>query len=831
MESDPFVRAFEGASAKRDGEVAVEIDIDIIRQMSLQLYTNPRKAIEELVSNSYDAGASECYVSTPHGATDHLVVLDNGSGMTLQGLKALWMVATSPKDRENPEGDTQFDRKMIGKFGVGKLAAFSLGRRIVHITMAKGITRIVSIGLADIAKRSNKGRGDEPFPVFSLPEREARPIVASALKELPRPWEQPSKKWSSWTAAIVHEIEPKHLTTRNKTLRPDLVRKMIGASMPITQSFRVWVDGEPVKVRSPDRKEKKLIKEIHLEDEIAIKAIRNRLRAYYKDQMGLRAEELVPPKLLEIKRISTASTTDVTKQISAIDIPNLGVVSGFARGYENTLTSATMEERGHADHGFSVKVRGKLVNSDDHTFGLARPLTYKYFNRFFAEIEVPSLDDDLLVQRNSVREDSERAELTRQVLLALFYAVRPIIEKRIEPSAEQEKGITWMQRASLQAPNRLRVAFAGLSEELVDADKVTFVAEPIGPGQPAASFQPERAAFVVNPEHPLLRAIEEEFPPACKKIILPVLHELLAAQLTLLGYLKSRGVDEPLIEDAKAFLDDLLVAVSSAVADEFSRHLRELDSTSYQGDKAFELAIVSAFESLGLTSRHRGGPGNPDGLLTINRGGQENLRVSVEAKGGVGENKDHAEIRISDINNHRVKLECHNAIVVARSFQEKGTAGQPESTLLVNSKAVTPPVVLLPLGALKRMIELHRDAGFSRPMVQEILTTWRRPTEMVALVEKVWKSLPASRAEIQQILEVANEMMADKNVDQASISALADRPALRNVLGERDLWRIMCSLSVLTRYVTILDEVRQTFAVHAEPKVVLRDLADRPRKP
>ncbi len=44
---------FESKGAK-EAEVEVDISYDIIRHVSAQLYTNPRKAIEELVCNSFN---------------------------------------------------------------------------------------------------------------------------------------------------------------------------------------------------------------------------------------------------------------------------------------------------------------------------------------------------------------------------------------------------------------------------------------------------------------------------------------------------------------------------------------------------------------------------------------------------------------------------------------------------------------------------------------------------------------------------------------------------------------------------------------------------------
>src|SRR4029079_4382586 len=90
---------FKKLNDEPEGKVVVNISYDIIRQFSSQLYTNPRKAIEELVCNSYDAGATECYVSIPKDHSEPLVVLDNGKSMDIEGLAGLWLVASSPKTK------------------------------------------------------------------------------------------------------------------------------------------------------------------------------------------------------------------------------------------------------------------------------------------------------------------------------------------------------------------------------------------------------------------------------------------------------------------------------------------------------------------------------------------------------------------------------------------------------------------------------------------------------------------------------------------------------------------------------------------------------------
>ena len=82
--------------------ISVFISYDIIRLFSEGLYKSPHKAIEELVSNSYDAGAGRVHVLLPdpqNGDTplSPLWVIDDGHGMNADGFHQLWRVADSDK--------------------------------------------------------------------------------------------------------------------------------------------------------------------------------------------------------------------------------------------------------------------------------------------------------------------------------------------------------------------------------------------------------------------------------------------------------------------------------------------------------------------------------------------------------------------------------------------------------------------------------------------------------------------------------------------------------------------------------------------------------------
>ena len=81
--------------------------------------------------------------------------------------------------------------------------------------------------------------------------------------------------------------------------------------------------------------------------------------------------------------------------------------------------------------GFHIRAHGKLVNPEDDLFGITQR-SHAYWRRFLARVEIPGLDEVLLVQRNAVSENSEKAQLARQVLKTLFNFTRNLAEERAE---------------------------------------------------------------------------------------------------------------------------------------------------------------------------------------------------------------------------------------------------------------------------------------------------------------------------------------------------------------------------------------------------------------
>jgi HSP90 family molecular chaperone len=166
-------------SAKSDLNIATvgtkvdEVDVTIgprfLNLFSEHLYSSPNKAFEELVSNSWDAGAESVYIIVPDDleTPDASVwILDDGQSMDVAGLRGLWSVATSSKrTTAKPNG-----RKQIGKFGVGKLATYLLANQLTYICRADdGKVRAVTMDYRLIDQAATSALHIEKLPPELLP--------------------------------------------------------------------------------------------------------------------------------------------------------------------------------------------------------------------------------------------------------------------------------------------------------------------------------------------------------------------------------------------------------------------------------------------------------------------------------------------------------------------------------------------------------------------------------------------------------------------------------------------------------------------------------------
>ena len=170
------------------GSIPVRLSHRIIDLFSEGLYKSPTKAVEELVSNSFDAMASKVYVFTSADldADDAMVaVIDDGEGMKEKDFRQHWLVGRSNK--RTKEYLRTHGRKPIGKFGIGKLATYVLAQELTHVSCVRGKIFAATMDYRQIPRTDevlpHRDDADEIKIVLrSITEAQATKILAPWLK-------------------------------------------------------------------------------------------------------------------------------------------------------------------------------------------------------------------------------------------------------------------------------------------------------------------------------------------------------------------------------------------------------------------------------------------------------------------------------------------------------------------------------------------------------------------------------------------------------------------------------------------------------------------------
>lgn len=106
-----------------------------VTHLGRNLYSTTPPALAELVANSYDAYATILDINFNEDE-DYIVIADDGKGLDFNELKDKYSTIGREKEKEMPFNGLN-SREPMGKKGIGKLAAFSLGDEYEVYTKTK----------------------------------------------------------------------------------------------------------------------------------------------------------------------------------------------------------------------------------------------------------------------------------------------------------------------------------------------------------------------------------------------------------------------------------------------------------------------------------------------------------------------------------------------------------------------------------------------------------------------------------------------------------------------------------------------------------------------
>ena len=124
-----------------------------LAHLSRGLYRSPASALRELVSNAWDANATQVTIDTNHPNFFQLAIEDNGDGFNRDDFEALMGGGIGNSTKRAQQTELKWGRPVIGRLGIGMLGIAQIcGSFIVISKPRSGIGFKARVNLYDLAK-------------------------------------------------------------------------------------------------------------------------------------------------------------------------------------------------------------------------------------------------------------------------------------------------------------------------------------------------------------------------------------------------------------------------------------------------------------------------------------------------------------------------------------------------------------------------------------------------------------------------------------------------------------------------------------------------------
>lgn len=162
--------------------VPIKVTAGILIHIGAGIYNSVAGAIKELVSNSFDADATQVLITTDYPRFQEIKVVDDGLGMTDDRFReAMRSIGTSLKGTVEPRrSSTKFKRPVIGHLGIGLMALSQVCAKAEIESQAEGSTSkfLAILDFSQFQKRESEQKEAATFNIYEKdPERSAQRAV------------------------------------------------------------------------------------------------------------------------------------------------------------------------------------------------------------------------------------------------------------------------------------------------------------------------------------------------------------------------------------------------------------------------------------------------------------------------------------------------------------------------------------------------------------------------------------------------------------------------------------------------------------------------------
>jgi hypothetical protein len=770
-------------------KIDVRLSYRIVRLFSEGLYASPNKAIEELVANSFDAGARHVAVFLPadfheQGAT--IAVLDDGEGMDAVGLKQHWLIGKSFK---RDLATLPLGRQQIGKFGIGKLATYVLANRLTHISKKGSKYYSTSMNFKTVDER-----GDEEVEPKTPIKISLRELSEGEAKDALKDWTGTtafanselklfgSGATRSWTFAILSDLKDKVHEIRRGTLE-----WVLRTALPLRDDFSIHLDGAKLE---------------------SSKALKGRIKKWI---LGKDIEELPKPAPDEIEATEDKDQPKDSETRFALEYKGLGRITGYAEAYRELLTGKS-DELGRSN-GFFVYVLGRLINVQDGHFGIpADELRHGTFGRIRIVVNMDGLDDHLQSDRERIREGPVLSD-AQNILRAIFNKIRPALEKA---DAEEDPGaklarklagspasllrrpIIEMARAALDGKIKSRYIALPPATTPNERDKLVAALETRGetPEQfvggldfvydatsndGIAVYDAVTSRLRVNGLHPFVGAFFDEFTSKASGLPLEI---FAMAEVLLESHLYQASLKQDQIDIVMAARDQLLRHVAQESGRRTALTVANALRNARNDEDRLEIEVVESFRSLGFDATRVGGKGKPDGVAKAHLSPDANgkLRRYATTLDAKSKKKEGTKLKtktfgVSTITRHREESQCEHAVVVAPAFEHtpgKDSALAKEikadrDNTAANGKPRT--ITAIHVDDLARLVQLRPVKRLGLERIREMLRTCSLPEHCKEWIDKLEKEVVA-KPQYEKIINAIHTLQQEYDMAAVEYGAL-----------------------------------------------------------
>ncbi|WP_041959756.1 ATP-binding protein [Sulfurospirillum arsenophilum] len=162
----------------------------VIKHLGLSMYSTLPPVLAELITNSYDADASEVKITINQNHKS-IEILDNGCGMNADELNNDFLHVGRNRREKNKNDITQkFKRYVTGKKGIGKLSVFGICTKIYVESCKNGKINAFEMDYNELINRED----DQPLdldPIINNQDSASASYTKIILKDLMRKTEIP----------------------------------------------------------------------------------------------------------------------------------------------------------------------------------------------------------------------------------------------------------------------------------------------------------------------------------------------------------------------------------------------------------------------------------------------------------------------------------------------------------------------------------------------------------------------------------------------------------------------------------------------------------------